>query len=108
MDWKFLFTSFDGRISRQPFWVGSAVLFAAQLVLQFLFGDGFIGLLLAIALIYPSFAVLVKRCHDRGKSGWWSLIALIPVVGLIWAIVDLGILPGTAGRNSYGQDPLAV
>ena len=49
----------------------------------------------------------VKRWHDRGKSGWWVLIALIPLVGPIWAIIETGFLPGTSGPNEYGPDPLA-
>ena len=84
MDWKFLFASFDGRISRQPFWIGFLVLMAANLltnlVIRILFGFGAIGgllsLIAALVLAYGAFAVLIKRCHDRGKSGWkWSVAA---------------------------------
>jgi uncharacterized membrane protein YhaH (DUF805 family) len=35
-------------------------------------------------------------------------LLIIPIVGLIWAIVDLGILAGTQGANEYGPDPLAA
>lgn len=116
MDWKYLFTSFEGRINRQPFWIGVIVLFVASLVLTLanalLFGQGLIGgllhLIISLAMLFASFAVMVKRCHDRGKSGWWSLIALIPLIGLIWAIIDLGILEGTPGANEYGPNPLAT
>ena len=48
----------------------------------------------------------IKRCHDRDKSGWWCLLLLIPVVGTIWAIIDLGVLAGTLGENRFGPDPL--
>jgi uncharacterized membrane protein YhaH (DUF805 family) len=51
---------------------------------------------------------MAKRCHDRGKSGWMSLIALIPLAGAIWALVDLGILAGQLGPNEYGPDPRAA
>jgi uncharacterized membrane protein YhaH (DUF805 family) len=115
MDWNYLFTTFDGRINRQPFWAGTIVLLIVNLVgqglIQLLFGEGLIGVLLslvlAIAVTYASFAVLIKRCHDRGKSGWWSLLALIPLIGLIWVVIDLGILEGSKGPNQYGPDPLA-
>lgn len=115
MDWNYLFTSFDGRISRQPFWIGVVVLAVANLIAQgairILFGGGLIGglliLITAVIVIYGAFAVMIKRCHDRGKVGWWSLIALIPVIGPIWAIIDLGILEGTPGPNEFGPDPLA-
>jgi uncharacterized membrane protein YhaH (DUF805 family) len=48
-----------------------------------------------------------KRCHDRGYSGWMSLISLIPLAGFIWVIVALGVMEGTKGPNPYGPDPLA-
>jgi uncharacterized membrane protein YhaH (DUF805 family) len=114
MDWNYLFTSFDGRISRQPFWIGSLVLSVASLVVSFvvaaIFGQGVFGSLLqfivALAILYPSVAIAAKRFHDRDKSGWWILIVLIPFIGLIWYIVELGFLPGTPGPNRFGPDPL--
>lgn len=63
---------------------------------------------LAILLIYMNFAVMVKRCHDRGKTGWMSLISGIPLIGAIWWLVDLGILAGQEGPNEYGPDPRAA
>lgn len=114
MDWNHLFLSFQGRISRQPFWIGVLCLIAVgvviQLIIASLFAEGTgatLGSLVSLALIYPSLAVYAKRCHDRSKSAWWLLLLLIPLVGLIWLIVDLGILPGTPGPNQYGPDPLA-
>jgi uncharacterized membrane protein YhaH (DUF805 family) len=114
MDWNYLFTSFDGRISRQPFWIGSLVLGVASFVVSFvvaaIFGQGVFGSLLqfivALAILYPSVAIAAKRFHDRDKSGWWILIVLIPFIGLIWYIVELGFLPGTPGPNRFGPDPL--
>lgn len=58
-----------------------------------------------IALIWVSFALPIKRWHDRNKSGWWILIAFIPVIGAVWALIENGCLRGTEGRNSYGDDP---
>jgi uncharacterized membrane protein YhaH (DUF805 family) len=107
MDWQQLFTSLDGRISRQPFWLGTAVLFGVNVAVSLVVRGGFLGAIIGLALIYPSVCVSVKRWHDRGKSGWWVLIALIPVVGWIWTIVECGFLPGTPGANDYGPDPLA-
>jgi uncharacterized membrane protein YhaH (DUF805 family) len=60
----------------------------------------------ALILLYPSLALYAKRWHDRGKSGWWTLIGLIPVIGGIWILIELGILRGTNGPNQYGPDPL--
>lgn len=50
--------------------------------------------------------LIVKRLHDRDHSGWFYLIALIPMVGGIWLLVELGFLPGTEGPNRFGEDPL--
>jgi len=67
-----------------------------------------VWLLAAVAIAYMSLAVFAKRWHDRNKSGWWSLIILVPFIGSIWALVECGCLPGTEGPNRYGADPLAV
>jgi hypothetical protein len=50
-------------------------------------------------------AVMAKRYHDRGKSAWWILIFLIPIVGGIWQWIELGLLRGDEGSNDYGPDP---
>jgi uncharacterized membrane protein YhaH (DUF805 family) len=107
MDWQKLFLSLDGRISRQPFWIGMLVLVVVNVVAGAVLGR-FLSTLVGIALIYPSVCVSVKRWHDRGKSGWWVLIGLIPVIGWIWTLVECGFLPGTGGTNEYGSDPMAT
>ncbi len=67
-----------------------------------------IGGIMAVVGIWWSLAVAVKRCHDRGKSGWWVLVALIPIIGFIWWLVDLGILEGEEGENRWGPNPVPV
>jgi uncharacterized membrane protein YhaH (DUF805 family) len=47
-----------------------------------------------------------KRCHDRNRSGWFQLISLVPIVGALWLLFDLGILRGTDGPNRFGPAPL--
>jgi len=58
-----------------------------------------------ILVIWIGLATQVKRWHDRGASGWWVLINLIPLVGGIWSLVSLGFLEGQQGANKYGPDP---
>lgn len=118
MDWKYLLTSFDGRINRGKFWAGVGVLFAANILaslidmmlgLQIGSGSqsfGLIGGIVSLISIYLALALYAKRWHDRDKSGWWSLIVLIPIIGAIWILVELGILEGTRGPNRFGPDPL--
>ena len=127
-----MFTSFDGRINRQKWWLGLIALVVVQwivmLVLGMLFGGGMMAtvdpanpeasagammamlipiIIVTLLFLWPSLAIYAKRWHDRGKSGWWTLIMLIPLVGPIWALVELGFLRGTDGPNQYGPDPLA-
>lgn len=65
-----------------------------------------IGAILMVLGLWWSLAVAVKRCHDRGKSGWWFLLVLVPIVGFIWWLVDLGILEGEEGTNRWGPNPV--
>lgn len=116
MDWKYLLTSFDGRINRAKFWAGVGVLFATALIAQLLdnllgitIGDTGLGplyIIVGLASIYCAMAIYAKRWHDRDKSGWWSLIILVPFIGAIWLLVECGILEGTRGPNRFGNDPL--
>ncbi len=63
-------------------------------------------LILYVPAMWISFAAAAKRFHDRGKSGWMALVALIPYAGGIWILVECGCLAGTPGPNPYGPDPL--
>jgi len=73
MDWVYLFSSFEGRISRKTFWIGIAVLIvaelAAYLIAEALQGDR-LSAIVDLAFIYPEFAVAVKRAHDRDLPIW--------------------------------------
>ena len=68
-------------------------------------GVGLFSSIFSLVVIVPAFLVYIKRWHDRDKSGWWMLIVLIPLVGLIWFLVELGFLPGTPGPNRFGPPP---
>ena len=137
MDWKYLFTSIDGRISRQPFWIALLILIGVEIVAHFAIGErwsSIVGLLLA----YPYFAVIAKRGHDRNASTWIAgvfmsgavlldALALLDLVGpldrpsplfyvvgvpfgimALILLVDFGFRRGTVGANRYGPDPLAT
>ncbi len=125
------FTSLDGRIPRKGFWLGFLVLLIISWILQFIafaaFGISMMGdpnatpeqamqqmsgmmIPLGIVLLltlWPTICLYAKRWHDRDKSGWWSLILLIPIIGGIWMLVELGFLRGTDGPNRFGPDPIA-
>jgi uncharacterized membrane protein YhaH (DUF805 family) len=67
-------------------------------------GYGFIYLLYNLAVVILGLAVGVRRLHDVGKSGWFILIVLIPVIGAIWLLVLL-CMEGNLGQNKYGTNP---
>lgn len=136
MNFADLFFSFNGRINRGKFWLGMVSLTVLGIICYLgivaMFGEPFIFAepeqltngadlftlgsgsslisyaVLSVISTFLSFALMIKRCHDRGKSGWWSLIALIPLVGFIWLIIDLGVMEGDEGPNQYGPNPLAA
>jgi uncharacterized membrane protein YhaH (DUF805 family) len=58
----------------------------------------------ALAVLVPSFAVGWRRLHDTGRSGWWMLIGLIPLVGAIILIVFF-LQDSAPGDNQYGPNP---
>lgn len=74
--------------------------------LDALLGLGFLYILYALGLFIPAIAVMVRRLHDVGKSGWWWLINLIPLVGAIWFLV-LMCTDSNSGDNKYGPSPKA-
>lgn len=53
-------------------------------------------------------AAVAKRAHDRNRTGWLILLAIVPVVGWAWLVIDLFVLAGTPGRNSFGRAPFAT
>lgn len=113
MDYKHLLFSFQGRISRQSYWTAWAIYLASTIAASIVGTSllpeavgGTLILLVWLIITYSSLAVAAKRWHDRDKSGWWSLIALVPAVGVLWMIVENGFLPGTHGPNRFGPDPV--
>ena len=104
MDFRYLYTSFDGRINRKPFWIASLIMMAAAMVLSLVIvtpltlmspGLGvFVALLIWLALLYPVVALGVKRLHDRGKSGQLMAVFLAPSI-----LLQLGDLLGITGSE---------
>ena len=60
------------------------------------------GCIAASHAIWISLAAAVKRCHDRGLSGWMLLFAMPPVIGQLWLVLNLIAGPGEADDNRYG------
>lgn len=118
---KILF-SFEGRSTRTHYWLVTLgwlvvifVAFGFFAVLGTQTGgdpDGVRGILITafffpilIAFFWSNIAITVKRFHDRDKSGWWYCISLVPYIGSFWILIECGFLEGTAGPNTYGDNP---
>lgn len=62
---------------------------------------GLITGIASLALLLPSLAVAVRRLHDTDRSGWWLLIAIVPIIGWL-VLIFFFASPGTLGPNRYG------
>ena len=105
------YADFSGRARRTEYWmfVLFNAIFAvlAALLDVFLETNGIIYGLYILAMLLPGLAVLVRRLHDVGKSGWMIFITLIPLIGGIWLIVLL-VTDSNPGDNEYGPNPKNV
>jgi uncharacterized membrane protein YhaH (DUF805 family) len=116
------YADFEGRASRTEYRL--FVLFESLLVIGFLAAFGFasvvaredspgvngpavivlaLAVLTYLGLFIPRLAVLVRRLHDTGNSGFWILIGLVPLGGFV--ILVFTLLAGTNRPNAYGSDP---
>ena len=113
------YAEFSGRSRRSEYWWYTLLLVLMSIVVRLLFGaspdplnpfafpqifGGWLSFLLVVATIIPSLGVAVRRLHDRGKSGWWYFILLVPIIGgivlLVWFCQE-----GESGPNRFGPDP---
>ena len=108
------YTRFNGRARRKEFWYFNLISFLISLVLAFLdtllllgLGSTDRGLLLSIYVLgtlLPSYAVTIRRLHDVGKSGWWLLIGLIPLIGSL-VLLCFWLQDSEPGANRFGRNP---
>lgn len=111
------YANFNGRARRTEYWMFSLFIFISYIVLSIISGvlnnvfgtDIFAGLIVLYMLfiIVPSIAVVVRRLHDVGKSGWFLLIGIIPLIGSIWIFV-LSVTDSDHGPNEYGDNPKGI
>jgi uncharacterized membrane protein YhaH (DUF805 family) len=107
MNWQHLFLSFAGRTSKRDFWIGFAALFAAGMVANLL---PVIGAAASGALIYPWTALIAKRPHDFGTSGWFVLIPATPAAlsGVLALYATLAIADAETMSSAFASAGLAV
>ena len=112
------FADFNGRARRKEYWMWilyCTIILLISMALDNLFGltfeflgqdlgYGWLYLIFGIIQFIPGLAVVVRRLHDVGKSGWYYLIILIPLIGFIWILVLL-CTDGVKEENKWGTNP---
>jgi uncharacterized membrane protein YhaH (DUF805 family) len=110
--WK-NYANFKGRARRKAYWMFVLFNLIALVVLSFIEsaiglssqnGYGILTGLYTLAIILPLIALAVRRLHDTGRSGWWILIGLVPLIGPIVLIVFY-VTDSQPGSNEYGPNP---
>ncbi|SCB77344.1 DUF805 domain-containing protein [Gilliamella intestini] len=110
------YANFNGRARRQEYWMFTLFGFLLNLALSIVgvilisistslvSVTNIISFVVWAALFLPSLAVAVRRLHDTDRSGWWVLIALVPLIGAIVLLV-FACMDSTPGSNQYGENP---
>ncbi len=122
------YATFDGRAARSEYWwfalfsliaaiaimvvenalgMGRGMMHAGHGGFSASYNGGILSIIWSLGNILPSLAVGVRRLHDTDRSGWWLLIALIPLIGAIVLLVFF-CSRGTTGPNRFGGDPLSA
>ena len=101
------YTKFDGRASRPMYWWWVLFAIIAAVVastIDAIIGTPIISAIVGLGLFLPGLSVAIRRLHDTNRTGWWILIALIPLIGFIVLLVFY-LQEGDAGDNQYGPPP---
>ncbi|GAA6153560.1 DUF805 domain-containing protein [Pseudoteredinibacter isoporae] len=102
------YADFSGRARRKQYWMYILFYIIFSIVVSIvdsILGTAFLGAIYGLALLVPSLAIGARRLHDTGRSGWWQLLYLIPLIGLIVMIVFL--VQDSHPDNEYGPNPKA-
>jgi uncharacterized membrane protein YhaH (DUF805 family) len=99
---------FSGRSRRKEYWMFfliNLIIAIALGVIESILGiPGILGGIYSLAVLIPGIAVSIRRLHDTDRTGWWLLIGLVPLVGLIVLIVFM-VQEGVGEENQYGTNP---
>ncbi len=97
---------FTGRATRQEYWMYILIyilIYIALVVIDGLMGVPLLSLLFLLACFIPNISIAARRLHDTGRSGWWQLIGIIPLIGLVVMLIFL--TQDSHDQNEYGPDP---
>lgn len=97
------YADFSGRADRRQYWMFVLIYIIIYVILSIIdsaLGTFLLGLIFSLALLIPSLSIGARRLHDTGRSGWWLLIGLIPLLGAIVLIVFF--VQDSDDDNEYG------
>ncbi|MGX9460214.1 DUF805 domain-containing protein [Shewanella sp. A14] len=120
MDWylKVLkqYFDFSGRARRKEYWMFGLISAVISIILTLvdmgvglysdIYGAGLLSSVYSMAILIPSLAVSVRRLHDSDHSGWWLLLVLIPILGIL--IILAVMCFNSKDDNEYGPNPKAM
>ena len=101
------YAKFDGRASRRAFWWWVLFVFLVGIaanIIDLAIDAPVFTALVGLALLLPNLSVSIRRLHDTDRTGWWILIYLIPLIGLIVLLVFY-LQQGDSGENRFGPPP---
>jgi len=101
------YTVFTGRARRKEYWMFALFNFLIGIgisIIEGILGTNIIYIVYCLAIFLPSIAVGIRRLHDTGRSGWWLLIGLIPLIGAIVLIIFF-VQDSQKETNQYGPCP---
>jgi uncharacterized membrane protein YhaH (DUF805 family) len=103
------YARFTGRARRSELWFFELFVLAAGIVLGIVgavIGTSWLANLFSLAIVVPTLAVGARRLHDTGRTGWWQLIALVPLLGIIVLIAFW--VQDSHGDNAHGPSPKGI
>ncbi|MDR1854226.1 MAG: DUF805 domain-containing protein [Azoarcus sp.] len=101
------YAQFQGRADKMEFWSYVLVYIVLAIAVSIVGAILRLDILITIfqlALLVPSFAVGARRLHDIGRTGWWQLLVLIPIIGLI-VLIYFWVQNSQQGENQFGANP---
>ena len=108
------YATFSGRARRKEYWMfflfnvlislGLGVLDVVVGTYSVEYETGLFSGLYSLFVLIPSIAVSVRRLHDTNRSGWWVVISLIPIIGILVLFV-FTCLDSQPGTNRFGVNP---
>ena len=113
-----MFLTYHGRLNRKPYILRGLLVGITSSILSNVMGVmaessslalnlvSLVLLVVVLALCVVSVMLMIRRWHDLGKSGWFSLLLLVPLVNFVVGLY-LWVKKGDDGPNRYGEDPLA-